>query len=99
MDHERHFLGGGVSWGRRPRGPGGLPLGPCLDSVRERRDDGAGGASWRSLGFRSCRLGRSPMPAALSPARVWKTRYRDVEKLLQPSCPGATWPFQPVASP
>lgn len=39
------------------------------------------------------------MPVALSPARVWKTRYRDAEKLLQRSCSGATWPFQPGASP
>ena len=58
----------GASRGQRPRGPGGLPLGPCLDAVRKSRDDGAGGLPGGRSGFRSCRLGRSQMPVALSPA-------------------------------
>ena len=68
-DRERHFLGRGVS-GAEAAWSGGLPLGPCLDAVRERRDDGAGGfleeaASNRGLTVRMGGHGHSlPRPLA-----------------------------------
>lgn len=77
MSYPARWTLSAASWAGASRGvsgaeaawSGGLPLGPCLDAaMRERRDDGAGGLPGGRSGFRSCRLGRSPMPAAFSPS-------------------------------
>lgn len=79
-DRERHFLGRGVS-GAEAAWSGGLPLGPCLDAVRERRDDGAGGflevvrvSEVADSDVPRCQLHSAPQDSPGAPVRTWVAR-------------------------
>lgn len=97
-DRERHFLGRGVS-GAEAAWSGGcrwaLVWTPCGSAEMMGR-----GASWRSFGFQKLQTWTFPDASCTQPRkRVWKTRYREVEKPPQPLCPGTAWLFHPVAFP